>query len=105
MQTAALGSQYTLWGDLGLCQPLPSRSTDITEETQEVLCYLPALSQDLRGVLALRSIHFQRMALFLVCFFRATPVAYGISQARGGIGAVASGLHHSHSNMGSKPRL
>ena len=68
VQTAALGSQYTLWGDLGLCQPLPSRSIDITEETQEVLCYLPALSQDLRGVLALRSIHFQRMALFLVCF-------------------------------------
>ena len=39
------------------------------------------------------------------CFFRATPSAYGGSQARGQIWAVAAGLHHSHSNMGSKPRL
>ena len=28
------------------------------------------------------------------CLFRATPVAYGGSQARGPIGAVAAGLHH-----------
>ena len=28
-------------------------------------------------------------------YFRATPVAYGSSQARGRIGAVAAGLHHS----------
>ena len=32
-------------------------------------------------------------------------MAYGISQARSLIGAVASGLHHSYSNAGSKPRL
>ena len=38
-------------------------------------------------------------------FFRATPVAYGSSQARGGIGAAAAGLHHSHSNVGSEPHL
>ena len=31
-------------------------------------------------------------------FFRATPSAYGGSQARGWIGAVTAGLHHSHSN-------
>ena len=35
----------------------------------------------------------------------ATPVAYGISQARGPIGATAAGLQQSHSNVGSKPRL
>ena len=29
-------------------------------------------------------------------------VAYGRSQARGRIGATAAGLHHSHSNVGSK---
>ena len=29
--------------------------------------------------------------------------AYGGSQARGPIGAVAAGLHHSHSNTRSKP--
>ena len=32
-------------------------------------------------------------------------MAYGGSQARGLIGAVASGLHHSHSNAGSEPHL
>ena len=36
---------------------------------------------------------------------RATPVAYGGSQARGLIGAVAAGLHQSHSNVGSEPHL
>ena len=40
-------------------------------------------------------------------FFRAAPVAYGISQARGPIGATAAGLHHSHhhSNAGSELHL
>ena len=35
----------------------------------------------------------------------AAPAAYGGSQARGLIGAVATGLRQSHSNAGSKPRL
>ena len=39
------------------------------------------------------------------CHFRATLAAHGGSQARGRIGAAASGLHHSHSNVGSEPRL
>ena len=44
------------------------------------------------------------MILFLFFFFEgATPVAYGVSQARGRIEAVAAGLHHS--NMGSEPHL
>ena len=38
-------------------------------------------------------------------FPRATPVAYGGSQARGLIRAVAAGLRQSHSNVGSAPRL
>ena len=38
-------------------------------------------------------------------FFRAVPVAYGGSQARGQIRAVAAGLHHSHSNVRSEPHL
>ena len=37
--------------------------------------------------------------------FRAAPVAYGDSQARGWIGAATAGLHRSHSNVGAKPRL
>ena len=47
---------------------------------------------------------------FFVCFvfllfLWATPAAYGGSQARGRIGAVATGLRQSHSNAGSEPRL
>ena len=36
---------------------------------------------------------------FVFCFglFRATPAAYGSSQARGLIGTTAASLHHSHS--------
>ena len=42
---------------------------------------------------------------FLFAFSRATPAAYGGSQTRGLIGAVATGLDHSHSNAGSEPCL
>jgi len=38
-------------------------------------------------------------------FLWAAPAAYGGSQARGPIGAVATGLRQSHSNTGSEPRL
>ena len=37
--------------------------------------------------------------LFFFCLFRATHMAYGGSQARGWIGAVAPGLCHSHRNV------
>ena len=40
-----------------------------------------------------------------ICFFRATPEAYGASQARGLIRATAAGLHQSHRNTRSEPRL
>ena len=39
--------------------------------------------------------------LFIYLLFRATPEAYGRSQARGQIGAAAASLHHSPSNAGS----
>ena len=38
----------------------------------------------------------------LVFFFRAAPVVYGGSQARGQIGATTAGLNHSHSNARSE---
>ena len=45
------------------------------------------------------------LSFCLFAFSRATPVAYGGSQARGLIGAVATSLRQSHSNARSKPRL
>ena len=41
----------------------------------------------------------------LFAFSRAASAAYGGSQARGPVGVVAAGLHHSHSNAGSKLHL
>ena len=44
----------------------------------------------------------QHLPFFFVVLFRATPKAYGGSQARGLIGATAAvGLHHSHVNARS----
>ena len=42
---------------------------------------------------------------FVFSLFRAAPMAYGVSQARGPIGATATGLCHSHSNAESEPHL
>ena len=39
---------------------------------------------------------------FIFLLFRATPVTYGSSRARGPMGATGASLHHSHSNTGSK---
>ena len=47
----------------------------------------------------------QLFIYFVFCLFRAAPAAYGGSQAKGPIGAVAAGLHHSHSHIRSEPRL
>ena len=43
--------------------------------------------------------------IYLFSLFRAAPMAYGGSQARGPIQAVAAGQHHSHSNSRSEPHL
>ena len=43
--------------------------------------------------------------IFFFGLFRATPMAYGGSQARGQIGPVATSLRRSNSNAGSEPRL
>ena len=47
-----------------------------------------------------------RIYLFLsLFFFKATPAAYGNSQARGRIRAAAAGLLHSYRSAGSKLHL
>ena len=48
---------------------------------------------------------YQILCYFILLLFRAAPAAYGGSQARGQIGAIAASLHHSHSNAESKARL
>ena len=45
------------------------------------------------------------VCLFIYLFFRAAPMAYGGSQARGWLRAAAANLYHSHSNMGSELHL
>ena len=42
---------------------------------------------------------------FVCLLFRVVPEAYGGSQTRGQIRAVAAGLRHSHSNARSEPRV
>ena len=42
---------------------------------------------------------------FFFGLFRAAPLAHGGSQAKGRIGAVAVGLHHSHSEHQMEPSL
>ena len=43
--------------------------------------------------------------LCVLALLRATPVAYGGSQAGGQTRSVAAALRHSHSNVGSEPHL
>ena len=45
------------------------------------------------------------VVVVIVAISWAAPAAYGGSQARGGIGAAATGLRHSHSNARSEPHL
>ena len=45
--------------------------------------------------------YFYLFIFLLFVFLRAAPVAYGDSQVKDSIGAVAASLHHSHSNARS----
>ena len=53
--------------------------------------------------LALFGYSFSNLFFLFPSLFRAAPVAYGGSQARGWIRAAAAGLSHSLSNSGSEP--
>ena len=54
---------------------------------------------------ALQIPYYWDFLLLSFCLFRAVPAAYGGSQARGLIGAVATSLQHRHSNTRSEPCL
>ena len=64
--------------------------------------FLPSLSPVCLSVFLSLSLSF---FLFLCLLFRAIPVAYRGSLARGRIGAIAASLYHSHSNTESEPCL
>ena len=51
------------------------------------------------------TVHFVFLFFVFLPLLGPLPTAYGGSQARGQIGAVASSLHQSHSSAGSEPRL
>ena len=57
-----------------------------------------------RDPLSLRPLICMYVCMYFL-LFRAALAAYGGPQARGPIGAIAAGLHHSHSNIRSEPRL
>ena len=62
-------------------------------------------SSEYRSFIFLGRLIPKNFVFFFFRVFRAVPMAYGGSQARGLTGAVAAGLCHSHSNAGSEPQL
>ena len=71
-----------------------------------ILCSFPSPIVLGIGQVSEKKINFFFVLLcFVFVFGGAAPAAYGGSQARGPIGAVAASLHHSHSNARSKPSL
>ena len=99
----------------GLCPWRSSRSgTPARGHRGQVspLCALGALACHIRQTLRHQNcfsgdttISLLSCFFFIFCLFRATPAAYGSFQAKGLIGAVAAGVHHSHSNVGSELHL
>ena len=60
-------------------------------------------SKSIEGAFQLLLFLFICIYLFIfILLFRATPVAYGGSQARGPVAATAAGLLHRHSNIRSE---
>ena len=64
---------------------------------------MPLLTCDLNLIVLV--VYFSLCVCVCVCLFRAIPIAYGSSQARGQIRAAAASLNHSQSNSGLEPGL
>ena len=77
----------------------------MTRDTERVFMYLLAICTSVLVKYLFMSFTNWIVFLFLSFLFKATPEAYGGSQARGQIESVAAALHHSHSNARSKLRL
>ena len=82
--------------------PNLEKALDIkVREVERMLNYLNAKRPSPKHIILIIIIIF----FGLFAFSRATPAAYGGSQARGQIGTAADSLHHSHSNAESEPHL
>ena len=70
---------------------------------------MPLQSEEIPEIISILLNLLRLDVVFCFCFcfllFRAPLVAYGGSQARGKIGAIAASLQHSSSNAGSELRL
>ena len=75
------------------------QTTDTCNITDKYLkkCYVKEASY--------RRLRLEKSPFLFFFLFRAAPVAHGGSQARGQTRATAAGLHHNHSNVGSKLHL
>ena len=92
--------QFIAWEDNALYQTVSGGRPAVKPQDT-----CPLVSQELgiRGRQPEPEQHLDRLPACLPLM--ATPAAYGSSQARGLIGATASGLHHSHSNARTMPHL
>ena len=105
------------WLTKELVNRVTSWESEATSWTSQVDFLVPSTAWGKKACIVKRSITsaqnicFQVKRFFLLLFFglfvifRAAPMAYGSSQARGLIRATAAGLHHSHSNAISEPCL
>ena len=96
-----LGQMVTLFNFLRNCQIVFHDSCTILHPHQQCMS-VPVTVCPCQHLLFSGLLLF---CLFAFCLFRAIPAAYGGSQARGWIGAVATSLSHSHSKVGSELHL
>ena len=94
-----------LWFDPSLGTPIcheygPKKQK--YKQTNRLNLFLQIISFNILVRLAnFDELHFYFFFFFFFFFLRAAPMAYGSSQARDWIRAMAAGLFHSHSNAGS----
>ena len=101
-QTSALFSVLT--GPFSTSPAIPIRlPSDLHTGRPQLRIPLTQVLSVPRNALSLS--FFLSFSLSFFLLFRATPAANGGSRARGQIGAVATGLRHSHNNARSEPHL
>ena len=88
----------SLW-KRGILNPL-GEARDWTCNLMETSRVLNPLSHKGNSLIYSTFFYFKKLFIYFCLFFRATPLAYGNSQVRGWIRAVAACLHHSNARYG-----